>query len=431
MSSPALPAPRIAWTAAQEKSISHEYPLNVKNEISDDYLARTYFQFLWLPESIMPLRLLLPALQRVNVHFDASTTHPLHAKLERLLLTTRAVTNKYHAELPHILANGGGEGEEEESMMWYAVTHEKSENDLEEPWLDDAWRTKWLDRMERREVQVQILLHLLKLSLPGPAPPPDSSESPRKKRRKIGEREPPPLSLEDRLEAFMDKLSMWQLMSTLDTGLRQRHDADDRDWMQTFCVDIVEPRFGTTLSSQISLLREKVFPHSPFSDTEDADEWDPPAPAAASKPKPRPHAAAAAPAQIQRAKSAATRSRTNSGGATLDPGSSSNNTSRARSRSLSVTLAEEEQRERRREADDGRRRVLKREVSMKRSFTPSSLSLRDTAEAARRAEDKRKLLEEEEQKKRDKAERERERVQGVTLVEATPVKPRPQRVPVV
>ncbi|KAF7289066.1 hypothetical protein HMN09_01354800 [Mycena chlorophos] len=372
--------------------------------------------------SIMPLDLLVPSLQRV--HGDAST-HPLHEKLERLLLTTRAVNNKYQVELPNILANNGGDGEEEETMMWFAVTHEKTDTeDTEEPWLDEEWRTKWLERIERREVQVQILLHLLKLSLPGPMPTPDTSESPRKKRRKIGNREPPPPpSLEDRLEAFMDKLSMWQLMSTLDTGLVQRRGTDDRDWMQVFCADVVEPRFGKTLPSQTALLREKVFPHSPFSDTDDADEWDPPAPppapapAPAAKPKPKPQAHA-----LSR-----TASSSSSSSATLNPNASR---SRARSRSLSVTLAEEEQQQRQRfEADDKekQRRVLKREVSMKRSFTPT-LSVRDTAEAEKRAEEKRQEAEEEQRRKAEMVARERERVYGVTLVEATPVKARPQKI---
>ncbi|KAJ7173477.1 hypothetical protein C8R46DRAFT_1082932 [Mycena filopes] len=230
--------PRLAWTSTQEKSVSHEYPLNVKEESCEDFVARTYFQFLWLPESIMPLQLLAPSLLRVHTpERDAGAPHPLHALLERLLLTTRAVHNKYQVELPYILSNGGGEGEEEESIMWFAVTHEKSENDEDEPWLNQSWRSKWMERMERREVQVQILLYMLKLSLPGPPPPPDAS-SPSKKRRKIGE--PPAPSLEDRLEAFMDKLSMWQLVSTLDTGLLHRK--DERDWMQVFCEEIVEQR---------------------------------------------------------------------------------------------------------------------------------------------------------------------------------------------
>ncbi|KAJ7777176.1 hypothetical protein B0H16DRAFT_1504581, partial [Mycena metata] len=78
---------------------------------------------------------------------------------------------------------------------------------------------------------------ILKLSLPGTPPPPTVS-SPSKKRRKI--EEPLASSLEDRLEAFMDKMSMWQLVSTLDTGLLHRN--EERDWMQVFCEDVVEPR---------------------------------------------------------------------------------------------------------------------------------------------------------------------------------------------
>jgi hypothetical protein len=88
-----------------------------------------------------------------------------------------------------------------------------------------------------QRVQVQILLYMVKLALPGP-PPQREISSPSKKRRKLDD--PPSPTLEDRLEAFMDKLSMWQLVSTLDEGLLHRK--DDRDWMQVFCEDVVEPR---------------------------------------------------------------------------------------------------------------------------------------------------------------------------------------------
>ncbi|KAJ7838671.1 hypothetical protein B0H13DRAFT_2367247 [Mycena leptocephala] len=68
---------------------------------------------------------------RVHTQADNTTTpHPLHSLLE---------------------PNGGGEGEEEESVMWFAVTHEKSENEEEEPWLNESWRSKWMERMEPRD----------------------------------------------------------------------------------------------------------------------------------------------------------------------------------------------------------------------------------------------------------------------------------------
>ena len=106
----------------------------------------------------MPLHLLVPSLQRVNTPFDASI-HPMHAFLAPLLLTTRSSGNKYHTELPQILTHGGGAGEMEETMMWYALTHEKADeetqNSLPEsadgPWVLPNWRRKYLERMERRE----------------------------------------------------------------------------------------------------------------------------------------------------------------------------------------------------------------------------------------------------------------------------------------
>ena len=106
----------------------------------------------------MPLHLLVPALRRINPpSSSAAQPHPMHAFLEPLLLTPRNTTNKYHTELPQILADGGGAGEMEETMMWYAVTHEKAGNDLvlaedaDGPWVDAKWKDTYLERMERRE----------------------------------------------------------------------------------------------------------------------------------------------------------------------------------------------------------------------------------------------------------------------------------------
>ncbi|KAJ7708973.1 hypothetical protein B0H17DRAFT_1124754 [Mycena rosella] len=399
----ALPdVPRVPWTATQEKTILHEYPLNLKDESSEDFTARTYFQFLWLPDSIMPLRLLIPSLLRVTTLPDSvAQPHPLHALLERLLLTSRAVTNKYHVELPYILANGGGEGEEEESVMWFAVTHEKSENDAEEPWLNDAWRSKWMERMERREVQVQILLYMLKLSLPGPPPPPEIP-SPSKKRRKLEDPRSP--SLEDRLEAFMDKLSMWQLVSTLNEGLLHRK--GDRDWMQTFFEEVVEPRFGTPLAAQTALFRSKIFPHSPFSDFSDSED----------------ERATSPDLQTDRARSVSVAVSERGASASAAPRKTLAEPARSRSRSLSVSLAQERELEQQREGSAGaKRRVLNREVSMKRAFKPrerdpqaveAERREKERAEEKQRAEDARGAAAREEERRR----------QGVMLVAATPVK---------
>jgi hypothetical protein len=76
-----------------------------------------------------------------------------------MLLTVRTSANKYNKELPQVLDDGGGAGETEEMMMWYALNHEKYLEESEpgpsergdEPWADQKWRLAWFRRMERRE----------------------------------------------------------------------------------------------------------------------------------------------------------------------------------------------------------------------------------------------------------------------------------------
>ena len=94
-------------------------------------------------------------------------------------------------------------------------------------------------------VQIQILLYLLKLSLPGPPPPPPGTF---KKRKRSREPREPSTTTEDELEAFMDKLSMWQLIGNLDvvgmpgTKISSSNltSKENRDWIQVFSEDVVE-----------------------------------------------------------------------------------------------------------------------------------------------------------------------------------------------
>jgi hypothetical protein len=166
------------WTTAQEKSISVDYPFDTQQEAVDQFVNRTYLQFLWLPQvigfaqigqvnstdisaqSIMPLQLLVPSLRRV-VDLPSSSQSPhssLHFLLDPLLQTTRAITKKYHVELVQILQDGGGAGEIEEIMMWHALHHEKTndqelfkEAEAQEHWMIENWRQEWLERLEERE----------------------------------------------------------------------------------------------------------------------------------------------------------------------------------------------------------------------------------------------------------------------------------------
>jgi hypothetical protein len=116
----------------------------------------------------MPLHLLIPSLLRVKVasssQLDPTTPHPLHALLDQLLLSVRSSSSKYHVELPQILSNGGGAGEVEETMMWFALSYGKPDavdaTHHEKPWMDEAWRKTWLERMERREYVSTFVLWL-------------------------------------------------------------------------------------------------------------------------------------------------------------------------------------------------------------------------------------------------------------------------------
>ena len=104
---------------------------------------------------------------------------------------------------------------------------------------------------------MQILLHFLKLSLPGPTPPDatDASSSsvtrlrqhsylPGKQRQQKPAKAP--LSTRDALEVYMDKMSTWQLMQglerdrSLNTKASTSKADDERDWIQIFTEDVVE-----------------------------------------------------------------------------------------------------------------------------------------------------------------------------------------------
>ncbi|KAF9005153.1 hypothetical protein BDQ17DRAFT_1399371 [Cyathus striatus] len=395
----------LAWTTTQEKSISSDFPFDLTDESADQYVARTYLQFLWLPDLIMPLHLFIPALRRVSFASTSSGPHPLHALLEPLLLMPRTASSKYQVDLPQLLAMGGGDGDMEETMMWFGLTHEKrsvKEGEAErELWEDEEWRKGWLERMERREVQIQILLYFLKLSLPGPLPP-----SPVKKKRKRKESSVP--SYEERLETFMDKLSTWQLLGSLGGGSMPekvvKGRIDTRDCMQVFWETMVEPLFKDFLPDLVADLRTKIFPVSLFSDDVESIGSRSPSPTNTNDsrhPAPRP---------FKRAPSrASTVSRFPSPAL-----SAISTTNSRRSRSLSVSLAQEKEERERATSVGGpnKKRVLNREVSMSRVFRP-----KPKPERVRSAREG-KANEEEDKGKGKKKD------VGVTLVEETPQKPK-------
>ncbi|KAI0354521.1 hypothetical protein OH77DRAFT_1481911 [Trametes cingulata] len=404
--------PAVKWLATQERNINKELPYpDSATETPEEYVSRTYLQFLWLPQSIMPLQFLIPALLRVAKApsspstSQSPTVHPLHALLKPILLTSRASSQKYHTRISQFLAEETDPADTEEEYICYAYQKDKladadeARDGEDEDEAQERLKHAWLERMERREVQIQILLHFLLLTLPGSAaaPPADAradaasrlplpaalSPSKSKKRKRRGrekEKEqgrdrgrapsPQPLPLEERLESYMDKLAMWQLMRSVDSslGLRQGHGhagsaavasaangldkgkgklKDDRDWMQAFCEDVVEPLFKEKLPELCALFRSKLFPDPANSDSDALDLSPPASPKHANK----------------RLKSSAS-----AGGSSKAKDDAAQ---RARSRSLSVSL-EQEKRERSRSVSIGpgalRKRAIVREVSMSTVF---------------------------------------------------------------
>ena len=44
---------RVTWSTVQEKSISNDFPFDRNEETPEQFVFRTYLQFLWLPEVLL------------------------------------------------------------------------------------------------------------------------------------------------------------------------------------------------------------------------------------------------------------------------------------------------------------------------------------------------------------------------------------------
>lgn len=106
-----------------------------------------------LNQSFNPITNLISSLRRVSDPLGENSTqvHRLHSLLEPLLLSTRAASDKYRTELVQILADGGGAGEQEEMMMWYAYEYERTDSGDGKEVDEEKWPKTWLERLERRE----------------------------------------------------------------------------------------------------------------------------------------------------------------------------------------------------------------------------------------------------------------------------------------
>ncbi|TDL26947.1 hypothetical protein BD410DRAFT_836042 [Rickenella mellea] len=353
----------VPWNASQESPLHKDYPLSVEDENEQAFVIRRYLETLWLPESISPLPHMIHSLQRMQFASTSQVAevHPLHALLEDLLLPLHHASEKYHTELPQILHDEGGAGEQEESMMWYAWEHERGRPEPGDN-AHSEWRRCWLERLEKRETMIQLLLYMLKLSLPGPPPPAQKSRR-SKKRKRAPQNDEQSDTTTEILEQYMDKLSMWQLTASLDIlrdGTQAGKPQDDRDWTQKYCEEVVEPLFKTALPPQCSLLRSKLFPTSIFSD-DDAQESD------------------SGGRSLK-----ASRSRTASRGPSpLPDGEQSGSTHPSqqrdqRSRSLSVSLAEDQDAQKKNLIEPRKNRAMTREISMSRVFKDREKQQKET-----------------------------------------------------
>lgn len=113
---------------------------------------------------------------------------------------------------------------------------------------------------------IQTLLLFLKLSLLGPCPSfilpsaiDTTSSSKTRKQRHAQIKEPTTETAEERLEHYMDKLSMWQLTDSIEpihqsqtthvNGMTKQK--DDAHWTQSFCEDVVAPLYALIAFSHI------------------------------------------------------------------------------------------------------------------------------------------------------------------------------------
>ncbi|KAI9513546.1 hypothetical protein F5148DRAFT_12471 [Russula earlei] len=355
-------------------------------------MRELYLQFLWLPESVMPLNQFVRMARSLARHSAPASSaddeaHPLHAALDGVTLTGKWCSYKYQERLPNALvvpprapcADTGADTDtdREASIMRFVLDrHAPRPERPEGPARDrdrDPSRSssdesrRWLSEIEKREVKIQILLHLLKLTLPGPCsaapvrPLPVPSHA-RKKRRRVQpssdeEVDPTPRSvLEDRLEGLMDRLVLWQ-MALPDVEAGADGTKPVRDWMQMFCDDVVQPAFSQELPEQYKLLRQKLFRIPQWMSSSDAE-------SDGDNDMNDSNDAKSTPQDEERPDHAAllfnsARARTN------NADSKHGSAAQSRSRSLSISL---EQEAGMRRTESNPRRVLHREVSMSKVF---------------------------------------------------------------
>ncbi|KEP49978.1 DNA replication regulator SLD3 [Rhizoctonia solani 123E] len=254
------PSP-VAWPSTYTLSSISDYPFGPPQDISiEAYVERRYLECLWMPEILEPLTALVPALQRVTPASDWTPNagpHPLHSVLDEHLLSLVDIHTKYRKTIPALLEKEGDAQDAEEACIFYAWTHAQP---TDESVNEEKWGKEWLYEAEKREILMQILLRMLKLTLP---PPP----VPKRKRRK-DKVAPEPSPYEETvssLEMLVDRIGIIRQTATSTVKNDQakaagKGDAIGRDWAAVFCEDVLKPLFKESLPEQYETLRYHCLP---------------------------------------------------------------------------------------------------------------------------------------------------------------------------
>ncbi|KAG9123647.1 hypothetical protein FRC07_014393 [Ceratobasidium sp. 392] len=258
----------IPWSASYALSSIGDYPFGPpQDETPETYSERRYLECLWMPDVLEPLFNLVPSLRRVAPSHEWSPSlgpHPLHAIIDEHLLDPVDIHKKYRKTIPALLVKEGDAQDAEEACMWYAWTHAQPEdaghtNGGTEQ--EDKWTKTWLHEAEKRECLIQILLRMLKLTLP---PPPPVKQ---KKRKNRGAKEDSATYADviAGLEMLADRIGI--MRQTAASALQkdkeksdQKGGAKDRDWAEVFCDDILKPLFEEALPDQYETIRYHCVP---------------------------------------------------------------------------------------------------------------------------------------------------------------------------
>ncbi|CAE6359590.1 unnamed protein product [Rhizoctonia solani] len=254
------PSP-VPWPATYTLSGISDYPFGPPQDDSiEAYVERRYLECLWMPEILEPLSSLVPALQRVtppNNWTPAVGPHPLHAGLDEHLLSLVDIHKKYRKNIPALLEKEGDAQDAEEACIFYAWTNAQPSD---ESVNEERWGKDWLHEAEKREILIQILLRMLKLTLPPPPVP--------KRKRGKDKNEPKAPSYEEiisGLEMLIDRIGI--IRQTAASSLKKDQERvmgkakdNERDWAAAFCEDVLKPLFEESLPDQYEMLRYHCMP---------------------------------------------------------------------------------------------------------------------------------------------------------------------------